>query len=361
MSAKKENRCVRCGCVITDENCRDVSDNWSKNGYSHYCVSCENEFFEMLASKEGKSLALFHSCAAFNVPCIPILLECVDVENCENLWIEYIEKLETSEQYAIAKEPLTFFDGETNVLRIFGKNFSETTFAKYIQHERATLDSLPGTAEQRTRWGFTEDDGEEFSTELYNELDRQYFTRLESYKGMTITPQMEDTLIKVVRWNYKIDEYIRRGEIKAAKDLQAMVETALGSENMRKKDEKPVESLRIDALVEALENAGLMENGMLLAYDELVEALRDKHIKSKKYRYSLDVADQVLLDIVNSMRANADLMQLIELPEEYELEDIYGEFEKEETEAEKAAKRYANLTKVTFSKSTDNKEQGSGT
>lgn len=157
---------------------------------------------------------------------------------------------------------------------------------------------------------------------------------------------MEDTLIKVCRWNLKIDQYIEAGNIKLAKDLQSMVETALASESMRKKDEKPVEALRVDALIESLESFGLMKDGSFLTYDETVNALRDNLVKSKKYDYSLDVADQIILDILNNMRANEDLELLTELEEQYSAEDQYGEFEEEETEKEIEAKRYAGLTKV---------------
>ena len=52
------------------------------------------------------------------------------------------------------------------------------------------------------------------------------------------------------------------------------------------------------------------------------------------------------------MRRNADLMQLIDLPEELEVVDEYGEFSAEETEQEKEAKKYADLTKLKFEKKT---------
>ena len=101
-----------------------------------------------------------------------------------------------------------------------------------------------------------------------------------------------------------------------------------------------------------------MESGKLLTYDELVEVLRDKFAKSKKYKYSLDVADQVILDIMNSMRKNADEPTLINLPEEYAAVDEYGEFEPEETEQEKEAKRYAGLTKVQIEKADKKRKNG---
>ena len=159
---------------------------------------------------------------------------------------------------------------------------------------------------------------------------------------------MQESIIKICKWNAIADYLLETGNYADAQKVQAMVQKEMESEQMRKKDEKPVEALRIDALVSALEEAGFMENGLLLTYDELIEAMRDKHAKSRKYDYSLDVADQVILDIYNSMRANADQEMVSSLPHELKTEDIYGEFLPEESEREIAAKKYAGLTKVSF-------------
>ena len=61
---------------------------------------------------------------------------------------------------------------------------------------------------------------------------------------------------------------------------------------------------------------------------------------------------------MNSMRKNADEPTLINLPEEYAAVDEYGEFEAEETEQEKEAKRYAGLTKVQIEKPRKKKNGG---
>ena len=55
---------------------------------------------------------------------------------------------------------------------------------------------------------------------------------------------------------------------------------------------------------------------------------------------------QMILDVINSMRANADLPYIQDLPEEFAPVDEYGEFEPEETEREKENKRFLGITKV---------------
>lgn len=203
--------------------------------------------------------------------------------------------------------------------------------------------------ERRERWGTGEfAKGLPFTEEIYEALEKQYENRAASYKGTTLTPQMIDTLVKVCKWNYLIDHYIAVGEIETASKLQKMVDTALASESMRRKDEKPVEAARIDALVVALEKAGAIKNHKFVGKDELIKVLQDKFIKSKKYKDSLDCADQIINDFYNNMRINAGMYTVSELPEDLKPEDEYGEFSDTPSERELKGRRYAGLTPVQF-------------
>ena len=53
--------------------------------------------------------------------------------------------------------------------------------------------------------------------------------------------------------------------------------------------------------------------------------------------------DQSIMDMMNSMRANADLFMLNELPEELMVEDTYGEFDGIETDDQRKRRKYAGL------------------
>lgn len=227
-----------------------------------------------------------------------------------------------------SEEALTFFDGETNLLRVFGKNFTEHDFARYIQSERNRLERLPGTAEQRARWG----ENENWTTQTYNELDRLFEARASSYAGQTITPQMKITLIKVAKWDREIDALIRNNKYKDARDLQSMVDSVLSSEQMRKKDEKPIEHFRPDAWVAAMERKGLMRDGKFLSLDETIKVLREYDYKRKKYKYPKEAADQLIANWVKYVRRNGDLRMAYALPRDMQTQDDYAEFEQEPSE-----------------------------
>ena len=190
--------------------------------------------------------------------------------------------------------------------------------------------------------------GYPMTDDLYDELDRSYENWVGRYRGQTITPQMDDSLTKIVRWNAVTERLIRCGDYTNAQKIQKMVDDLMASEQMRKKDEKPVEVMRMDALVSALENAGAMEDDQFKTVDEIMRAFHDKFLARKKYNYSVDAADHMIYDYYNNARINADLPVADVLPSDLELTDELGEFEPEQTEEEKRRERFAGLTKVMF-------------
>lgn len=336
--------CHCCGAELTEDNCRQVSASFSISGLSHLCINCEQDFYEKLARVEGRYVALFHACAALNVPCKPIVLEGVEnFDTCKDPWITYINCLSEKKADRKGRKILTFFDGVTNLREVFGKDLTETDFVKHIKSERAKLDKLPGTPEQRAKWGINPDWK---TNEDYDELDRLYEARESSFKGQTLTLQQENAIMDVAKWSLKQDKLIEKGNFTGAKTLHDMIDKTLAAESMRKKDEKPVEHFRPDAWVVALERAGLMANGKFLNLPDTIKAIDENLLRKRKYNYSLDVLDQTLFKIFNCIRQNADLAAVYELPTELLVEDELGEFSPEETAEEKKRKKYANLTPV---------------
>lgn len=335
--AKK--KCQICGEDLTDEN---------TVGSSPVCVDCQCKYFDRIEEENGTHLAVFICCAAFDIPCFPDVCP-IDLSNEEgNRWAGYLEALYDSGKFFSGDKPKDFFAGVCDIRKIFGRELTEKDFAKYVAAEQAKIEKLVGTSTQRTRWG-TENLCKDYpmTQDLYDELDKQYDLWMERYKGVD-SPQLEQNIITICKRNALSDYLLRTGDYAAAKTVQKMVDDLMSSEQMRKKDEKPVESMRLDALVDALERNGLMESGDLLTYDELIEVLRDKTIKSHKYDYSLDVADQIIADFYNTMRANADKEMVTEFPAELKSEDAYGEFNAEQTETERKNMRFAGLTPVQF-------------
>ena len=358
MATKKSETyfCHKCGARLTAENCRRVKD--SRSGYSHLCLSCEEELFERLSETQGRAFGLFYTCAATDTVVAPIVLQdCMEAFNSEENggWLVYVKALDEKKANVKRGRVLGFADGITDIRKVLGRELSQKNFAAYIASEMKKRPAQSaGTEEQRDRWGtepLYEPQGIKGCTllmtqEVYDDLDRVYDTRVSAFKGQDLTPQQLSVLVRVSKKEVIADFLTRKGFTKAAADMEKSISAMLADENMRPKDKKPVEELRIDALVLALEEAGLMENGDLLAYDELIEVLRDKFIKSPKYEYSLDVADQLILSVINAGRQNGDLPPIQELPSDLAPDDEYGEFEPEETEREKENKRYLGITKV---------------
>lgn len=338
--------CRRCGVELNEENSWERAD-----GVSNYCVDCEEQFYNDFAQDSGYSLALYFMCLKFDVPCEPMLLPEdfaeKTFEGTGHRWQWYLAKLDENGKYLQPNGEISrFSNGVTDMLRIFGKNFTETDFGTYIRHEKDRIAKLPGTALQRERWGM--DDG--YTTADFNELDRMYFNCRASFKGVTITPQMDDTLIAVTKLKRVRDMLVRRNAFKSAKDVQAMIEQMLASENMRKKDERPTEDLRMDAMVKYFESMGVMRNGHFLNYEDTARALAAYTTRSNKYDYTLDACDVFMVDFINSMRANNGQEPITELDAEYAVDDVHSEFAATPSDSEVANMRYANITKVTRTK-----------
>lgn len=326
--------------------CENELNEYNSIPQVNICTSCQSKRFKQLEESNGTHLAIFLTCAAFNIPCDPDIVP-IDISNDEtDKWQTYLKILqENSRDTDKSGAYRTFADGVSDIREIFGRELTEKDFARYIAAEQKKSAAMPGTEEQRARWGT----GLDYTDDDYDELDRRLQNRLETYKGMTITPQMSDILIKVCKYDYEGDRAVEEGDTKKAKDLFDIVDKALASENMRKKDEKPVENFRIDSQIKALEDSELFKDGQFLTFEETIDVIMRKYFKRRKYNYSVDVLDHVIEDMYNGLRANADLVTSQTLPEYLKPNDEFGEFLPEETDNEIKNKRYAQLTKVQYS------------
>lgn len=217
--------CHKCGKELTEDNSRVVSEKTNIDKISIYCQECESDIFDTLCAENGEHIGLYLACAVIDVPCEPRLVPGIKSSKPKALWSEYLQSLKDKDKYYrddTHVEARRFSDGETNIRRIFGREMTERTFAKYIATEQARIEQLPGTEAQRERWG--EICGQNMTIKeksaVYDRLDREYDNRRASFRGQTITPQMDDTIIKVCKWNYTIEKCIAAGNIRQASDLQ---------------------------------------------------------------------------------------------------------------------------------------------
>lgn len=297
------------------------------------CRRCQRKMFLKFKEENGVHMAIYFMCGMNNVVCVPKLA--IDLQGTD-VWFKYLDKLCEAQRIGEG-----FFEGTTNFRMIFGRKLTETDFAKYVAAEEAEKSKLPGTEEQRQKWGVEDD----FTTEAYNEFDRQYNIKISSYSGVTVTDQMEDTIRKVCVWNWRINQYLKQNDVENAKKLLAMVETVLSSEQMRKKDEKPQEQFTIDAQISALEKAGFVEQGKFKGLEDTAKAIREL-LKTPKSDFPLDAVDQMILINQNAFRANAELALENYLPEEQRIEDEWEEFPNTESEDYEERKKFIGLLSI---------------
>lgn len=344
--------------IITCEFCgreKRESEFYDRpTGLSRYCIACEEAIYERLSEREGAYIALFAMCCSANVPFIAeVLPEKEEFCAMEDRWVWYNDRI-ADEIHSEDGKILGFFDGETSIMRIFGKNLTQEDVAEYVKYSQKIEAALPGTREQRSRWG-TEPlcKGCDMTKEVYDELDRQYDIWVGRYRGQTITPQLADSIVQICRWNMVVEHLLRVGEYLAAQKVRTMVDNLMASEQMRKKDEKPLEGMRIDAMVTAFEQLGAMEQNQFKSFPEIVEIFWKRFFKKKKYSYSVDAADHMIFDYYNNLRINAEQPTVGTLPADMKLEDDLGEFEEEASEEEKKRERFAGVTSVVFDEEED--------
>lgn len=266
----------------------------------------QQEWYTSITEETSESLAYFYCCIKYDVP---FDMNAVPRDEPKEKWIAYRDNLRIKRLDARKGVPLGFLDGLTDITSIFGERLSAGEFSRAIGNERSRRDIQPGTRAQRATWG-TGGSKKPYTTEDYKRLDEVfniYSSRLVSAGGYDA--QQEHILRSCCRMSLDMEKCLAEGAYDKAQKLNKMIQDNLASENLRRKDEKPVEEVRIDSIVDALEKAGLVKQGKILALPDLQKKLLERlgtlgGKPSHKYPYTLDAADQMLQIIINTARAN---------------------------------------------------------
>ena len=115
--------CRYCGAEKTEDYFYD-----RPGGLSPICIECEQHIYDRLSENKGVGayIGLFATCAALNVPFWPDKLPLVkDFLEIEDRWCWYNEAI-AEEVHGENGLVRGFFDGETNILHIFGTSLSKT-------------------------------------------------------------------------------------------------------------------------------------------------------------------------------------------------------------------------------------------
>lgn len=292
----------------------------------------QQAYYELLEEEVGESLAFFYCCIRFDKP---FDMKAIPAKSAKEKWTSYCEKLEKK---GLAKTKgggeYGFLDGLTDINRIFGTGLAKGEFSRAVDLEKSARDGKNGTKRQVADWG---EGGEKshYTTEDYNEFDRIYNALCADFGGEgNVSAKQQLILRNVAKWTKQMNDAAELGQIDKAKKLSSMIQENLASENLRKKDTKPVEDIRLDGIVDRLEKAGLMKNGKRCSPDEAFQLIFGRPCK---YTYTADAAEKMLLAIINQARINDGLPELVELPEDAKIEDELGEFAEEPNEAEQEA------------------------
>ena len=97
-------------------------------------------------------------------------------------------------------------------------------------------------------------------------------------------------------------------------------------------DTRPLDSVKIDSIIDALEKKGMVREGKIVGRDELVKIIAGA---SQSYNTSLDVVDEMMFAILNTMRRNNGESELNELPVSAQVKDRKGELRERMSDRER--------------------------
>lgn len=248
--------------------------------------------WDALAEKIGPDAATYCICAAADVPYNPK----IQAKN----WAAYIQKLKN-------KATVGFLKGETDPQSVFKRGMGEL--------ER-----------WQAEWGIGDPDNPYTPTD-YRRLD-EILRTLSARNAGGMDAQQEFTLRYCAQLALLREKSFVKGDkesVAKAKDLDKMVNDNLAAENLRKKDEGPETTARIDGIVEAVKKKHGF--GVELTKEQATEMCA-KWLISHGYSCTRDAAEQAILAIINASRVNSDLPTMPELPKEFGLSDFDHEFQK---------------------------------
>ena len=221
-----------------------------------------------------------------------------------------------------------------------GKRFKDGI----LQIKTKPIDSVQMKEVWKKKWGIGNEE-KPYTVEDYQALDETfetYASRLKRAGGMDAL--QEDTLRVCSRMRLEADKALAKGgkdNIGIASTLNKLIQDNLSSEQLRKKDAKPIETARIDGIVDAItKKYGV---SIEMTYEEAIEVC-SRWLMSHKYPMTMDAAEHVLLSIINCTRSNNDMPEYAELPEVFKFKDaMQYEFETSPNEEEKETYKYLGI------------------
>lgn len=323
--------CARCGGTINDSNGVITPKTLYQSGYHPICLFCQQKHYADIAQATSRTYALFYACIAYGLPYKPSVIEGM-IANQNGVWYEYVKKLQSAYFNQSDLKIEVWTDGITDIAEAFSGEFPVLPITGDVMV--SNMSELPN----EKRWGL--EWGEGWTPEDYKLMDSRYMMLASEYKGAPIPPRVDMNLHDIVKFMLLRDQSMKSDSM-TAKRYQEMIDKIMSSEDLRARDSRQSEVIKIDKLVERLEAGGAIKNHSLLSHDELIEWLRNQH---GGYQTSIDVVDEMIFCIANATRRNSGLSELDRLPRDAQVKDFHGELLPKMTDTEKDVMRYLGAT-----------------
>lgn len=340
----KINCCV-CGRELDKSKAWEMPEKLG-GGTVPYCTECMQKCYNYVASVVGYKLAMFICAVMFNVPYLPELFDkAKEFSSNKGVWRGYMIALRKSGYDNKLGKFLGFRDGITDLKKAFGGEY-ETL--KVDDEMLSDEEYAAGHKAQTEMWGYGPEE-HPYTQDDYDSLDETYAAITANRPNLG--PQAELAVKKISKWTLEQNRCFYNGDYDGAKRLQDMIKIEMENEQLRKKDELPQDTVRIDDIVQAVERANLP----MYSYDELCKVLAN-HSFHKPYPYARDAADQMLLYIRNATAWNEGRAEVASLPPEFSIDDFLNEFAPEQDEEEKKIYRELGIVPMDRSGETEGGE-----
>lgn len=332
--------CVNCGAALSTDNGTLASPDWYKDTrFVHYCKDCQGAQFVDYADHVGADMAFYLCCAAYNLPFIPDAIptgRTKDGETLETFWEMYLENLRMLDQdMTDSGEPAAFSDGMTDLSVVFGGKVPRfPAFAGGLT-TGGVAQKLEGTRAQRKNWGLS------YKTPEYKELDRLY--GIQSQNHAEISGKLEFDLREICKLQLLYSQQINKPDIKAAKETYAIIAKIEKEIRDREKNRSGGALESIDSIKATIERAGIAKNARQMTLKEVTDYIARDH---PHYPMGLDVVDQILGCIYNTIRVNEGAGETLELPVGLQVNPMFREFEPACSDEEKRLIADTELTPV---------------
>ena len=310
---RKGSVCVKCGKKLNENTGVYMPKSVYSSGFHPICLGCQQKKYADIASATNRTYALFYACVAFDVPYKPEVVGEVTA-NHNGVWYDYVKRLQRPYAGEECPKVEVWEDGVTDIAEAFGGEMPVLAITGDVMV--GNMDELPDEKRWEIEWG----DG--YTQREYKQLDNRYLQLTSEWAGMPLPPRTAMSLHDVAKYMLLRDKATQEGSAGDAKKYQDMITSIMASEDLKVDRSRASEEVRVDKIVKWLEARNAVRDGQLVDRDTLIKILAQEH---GTYQTSLDVVDEIVFLILNTMRKNEGMAEFDKLPVSAQVNDFKGE------------------------------------